>query len=132
MRYSSLLFKNKRCKERLREKETYIYTNEKKKKKSSLSLSLFDDDDDDDFDAEEEEKEKKERNDDRVKENLRKVSRVLKKTLPSGVSIRQHISVSVCEKVGKGRKKKEQKTGRQKLTSLPATYTRSLQNEKRK
>jgi len=67
-----------------------------------------------------------------MKENLRKVSRVLKKTLPSGVSIRQHISVSVCEKVGKGRKKKEQKTGRQKLTSLPATYTRSLQNEKRK
>ncbi len=46
MRYSSLLFKNKRCKERLREKETYIYTNEKntnektKKKKSSLSLFI--------------------------------------------------------------------------------------------
>jgi len=39
----------------------------------------------------------------------------------------------LCEKVGKGRKKKkEQKTGRQKTTSLPATYTRSLQNEKRK
>ena len=130
MRYSSLLFKNKRCKERLREKETYIYTNEKKKKKSSLSLSLFDDDDDDDFDAEEEEKEKKERNDERMKENLRKVDRFLKKTLPSGVSIRQH-SASLC-KSGKGRKKKEQKTGRQKLTSLPATYTRSLQNEKRK
>jgi len=51
MRYSSLLFKNKRCKERLREKETYIYTNEKntnekntnekKKKKKKSSLSLF-------------------------------------------------------------------------------------------
>ena len=65
-----------------------------------------------------------------MKENLRKVSRVLKKTLlPSGVSIRQHISVKKWEK---GEKKKEQKTGRQKLTSLPATYTRSLQNEKRK
>ena len=65
-----------------------------------------------------------------MKENLRKVSRVLKKTLPSGVSIRQHISVKKWEKGEK--KKKEQKTGRQKTTSLPATYTRSLQNEKRK
>ena len=65
-----------------------------------------------------------------MKEYLRKVSRVLKKTLPSaGVSIRQHISVKKWEK---GEKKKEQKTGRQKTTSLPATYTRSLQNEKRK
>lgn len=66
-----------------------------------------------------------------MKENLRKVSRVLKKTLlPFGVSIRQHISV--MKKWEKGEKKKEQKTGRQKTTSLPATYTRSLQNEKRK
>lgn len=66
-----------------------------------------------------------------MKENLRKVSRVLKKTLlPFGVSIRQHISVKKWEKGEK--KKKEQKTGRQKTTSLPATYTRSLQNEKRK
>jgi hypothetical protein len=39
----------------------------------------------------------------------------------------------LCEKVGKGRKKKnKKKTGRQKLTSLPATDSRSLQNEKRK
>ena len=65
-----------------------------------------------------------------MKENLRKVSRVLKKTLPSGVSIRQHISVKKWEKGEK--KKQKQKTGRQKTTSLPATYTRSLQNEKRK
>ena len=41
----------------------------------------------------------------------------------------------LCEKVGKGRKKKEQKTGRQKLTSViifKRFNTRSLQNEKRK
>jgi hypothetical protein len=65
-----------------------------------------------------------------MKEYLRKVSRVLKKTLPSGVSIRQHISVKKWEKGEKKRTKK--KTGRQKLTSLPATDSRSLQNEKRK
>jgi len=42
-----------------------------------------------------------------MKENLRKVSRVLKKTLlPSGVSIRQHISVKKWEK---GEKKKRTK-----------------------
>ena len=66
-----------------------------------------------------------------MKENLRKVSRVLKKTLPSGVSIRQHISVKKWEK-GEKKKKKKKKNGRQKLTSLPATDSRSLQNEKRK
>jgi len=66
-----------------------------------------------------------------MKEYLRKVSRVLKKTLPSGVSIRQkHFCDKEWEKGEK--KKKEQKTGRKKTTSLPATYTRSLQNEKRK
>ena len=41
-----------------------------------------------------------------MKENLRKVDRVLKKTLPSGVSIRQHISVKKWEK---GEKKKNKK-----------------------
>jgi hypothetical protein len=42
-----------------------------------------------------------------MKENLRKVSRVLKKTLPSGVSIRQHISVKKWEKGEKKRTKKK-------------------------
>lgn len=45
-----------------------------------------------------------------MKENLRKVSRVLKKTLPSGVSIRQHISVKKWEKGEKKKKKKKRST----------------------
>ena len=65
-----------------------------------------------------------------MKENLRKVSS-FEKNSSSVWSFNQ--TAHLCEKVGKGRKKKkEQKTGRQKTTSLPATYTRSLQNEKRK
>jgi len=65
-----------------------------------------------------------------MKENLRKVSS-FEKNSSSVWSFNQ--TAHLCEKVGKGRKKKnKKKTGRQKLTSLPATDSRSLQNEKRK
>lgn len=69
------------------------------------------------------------------RKSQRKVSRVLKKTLlPSlqCLEFQSDKSTSVTKSGKRAKKKKEQKTGRQKLTSLPATDTRSLQNEKRK
>jgi len=70
------------------------------------------------------------------RKSQRKVSRVLKKTLlPSlqCLEFQSDKSTSVTKSGKRAKKKKQkQKTGRQKLTSLPATDTRSLQNEKRK